>query len=943
MLEITDMRLRLQLASLFLLLFSFANAQIKLSGKVVNSKNEPVAGVSVKIVGASGGTTTDVEGRYTLNLSTGKKYELEFSTIGYSSKLVNDIEVGQGLDNELNVVLEVAAKNIEGVVVKATSRRQESTAALLSFQKNNIALSSGLASDFIRRTPDKNTGEVLKRVSGASIQDNKFVIIRGLSDRYNSVVINNASLPSTEPDKKAFSFDVIPSALIDNIIINKTATPEFTGEFAGGLVQINTKDVPTKDVLSLGISFGFNTQSVFKDFISNKRNSTDWMGFDNGNRELPKGFPSTAQAYRSLGGSNAGVQQQIELSKLFSNDVYNVKNTTALPTQTYSLTWGNSSRTRNGGTFGTILSLQYRNSMLQYDVERKLHESNGDVLVEVEDAQNKYSVNVGALANFTYIKGRHKVSFKNLFNQLLEDNYYTRVGASNDRIQDINFRSSVLNQRSLYSGQLEGEHQLTNSGIRLRWNGNFAYNSKSQPDLRTSAYFRSKGTNDPFEYNDDDTRRFFSELKDFSYGANGSLAIPFTLGENKQTFKAGGSTLIRVRDFKSRILRYEPANASQFDAAKNLLPYNEIFAPENISMDGFKILDFTNNQDKYFGVSATNGMYGMFDNKFGEMIRLVWGVRVENFQQFLTTKDVSSKRVVVDTEKWDVLPSFNFTLSPSGKHSIRLSGSRTIARPEFREIAPFSFYDYESNYGVNGNPDLKRSSILNGDVRYEFYPKGGEAITVGAFYKSFDDPIELRLNPSSVLDRRNYEYANADKAYAIGAEFEVRKNLDLISQHLDAFNIFANLTYIYSKVTLASTSGTGGSTTASRPLQGQSPYLVNAGLQYNSKNTLWNGSLLYNRVGQRLALVGLNDLGFPDIYERPRDQVDIQLARKVFKNRGEFKITWADLLNPAYYFYENTDGKKSFTNGTDRLFSSYKPGSTITVGFTYDFNLGSNK
>ena len=242
-----------------------------------------------------------------------------------------------------------------------------------------------------------------------------------------------------------------------------------------------------------------------------------------------------------------------------------------MPTQAYSLTWGNSAKTRNGGTFGTILSLQYRNSMLKYDVERKLHENNGDVLVEVQDAQNKYSVNVGALANFTYIKGRHKISFKNLFNQLLEDNYYTRTGVSNDRIQDINFRSSVLNQRSLYSGQLEGEHQLTNSGIRLRWNGNFAYNSKSQPDLRTSAYFRSKGSNDPFEYNDDDTRRFFSELKDFSYGANGSLAIPFTLGENKQTFKAGGSTLIRVRDFKSRILRYEPANSSQFDPAKNTL------------------------------------------------------------------------------------------------------------------------------------------------------------------------------------------------------------------------------------------------------------------------------------------------------------------------------------------------------------------------------------
>ncbi len=290
-----------------------------------------------------------------------------------------------------------------------------------------------------------------------------------------------------------------------------------------------------------------------------------------------------------------------------------------------------------------------------------------------------------------------------------------------------------------------------------------------------------------------------------------------------------------------------------------------------------------------------------------------------------------------------MLPSFNFTFSPSTKNNIRLSGSRTVARPEFREIAPFSFYDYEVNYAVNGNPDLKRSSILNGDVRYEFYPKAGEAISIGAFYKKFDDPIELRLNPSSVLDRRNYEYSNADKAYTVGAEFEVRKGLDFISQHIDAFSVFANLTYIYSKVTLASTSGTGGATTANRPLQGQSPYLVNLGIQYNSKNTIWNGSLLYNRIGQRLALVGINDLGFPDIYERPRDQVDFQLAKKIFNKRGEFKITWADLLNPAYYFYENTDSKKAFTEGTDRLFNSYKPGSTITVGFTYDFNLGSKK
>jgi TonB-dependent receptor len=418
------------------------------------------------------------------------------------------------------------------------------------------------------------------------------------------------------------------------------------------------------------------------------------------------------------------------------------------------------------------------------------------------------------------------------------------------------------------------------------------------------------------------------------------LFFPFNLGKEKQSVKIGGSTLIRVRDFRSRIFKYVPADFSQFESSKANLGFSEIFLPENIALDGFIIEDFTNNQDEYFAASIVNGMYGMFDNKLSDKVRIVWGVRVENFQQFLTTTDVTTKRIIIDTDKWDVLPSLNFTYSPSNKHNIRISGSRTVSRPEFREIAPFSFFDYEVNYAVNGNPELKRGTILNGDIRYEFYPRGGEAITIGAFYKKFDDPIEFRLNPSSVLDRRSYEYRNADEATSIGVELEIRKSLEFLSPSLEVFNVFANLTYITSKVTLSSVTSIGVTTTADRPLQGQSPYLVNLGLQYNSDNNQWNGSLLYNRIGQRLALVGLDDLGFPDVYERPRNQLDLQLAKRVLKNKGEIKLTWSDMLNAKYFFYENVDGKKAFKSESDRLFYSYTPGSTVTIGFTYDFDLG---
>ncbi|MBU6177205.1 MAG: TonB-dependent receptor [Bacteroidetes bacterium] len=937
--------MQVRLSILFIALFFIAtqaSAQlIPFVGKIINTKNEPLVGAYVTIEGANTTTlSTDVEGKFYTKLEVGKKYTFKVTNAGYESKQVADVVVNPNQENILEIVLQESAKsNLQSITLTSSSRRQENTSALLSFQRNNISLSSGLAADFIRRTPDKNTGEVLKRVSGTSIQDNKFVVVRGLSDRYNAALLNNAQLLSSEPDKKAFSFDLIPSLMVDNIIINKTATPDLTGEFAGGLVQINTKDVPARSILTVGVSWGLNNQSTGKDFTSNTRNSTDWLGFDDGTRAMPAGFPTSPQAYRILSGSNIGIAQQIELSKLFNNEVSKEVATTAAPIQTYNLTWGVNKKFKKGGVFGSIISAQYRSSMLNFEVERKLHQDDGDLLVQLFDEQNKYSINSGLIANFTYVKGKHKISFKNLFNQLFEDNYYTRTGVSFDRIQDIDFRSSVLNQRSLYTSQLEGSHQLTKSGVKLNWNGNVGYNWKTQPDLRTYAYFRPKGTSAPFEFNDDDTRRFFSDLKDYSYGANGSILIPFKMGKFKQSFKAGGSTLIRIRDFRSRIFRYEPANITQFNSQLVYLPYDQLLSPNNMFTRGFKILDFTNNQDKYFGVSVLNGAFAMFDNKFAEEWRLVWGVRAENFQQFLTTKDVTAKRVIVNTEKWDILPSFNLTFSPSPKHNIRLAGSQTVARPEFREIAPFSFFDYEVNYAVDGNPDLKRSSILNGDVRYEFYPKAGEGITLGAFYKSFTNPIELRLNPSSVLDRRNYKFYNAQDATTIGAELEIRKNLVSLQDGDAQLSTFVNLTYINSTVTLASTSGGGQAVSSSRPLQGQSPYLMNMGLQFDNSKKGISSSLLYNRIGQRLSLVGLNDLGFPDVYERPRDQVDFQLTKKIFAGKGELRLTWSDILNPYYYFYENVNEQTSFQDGTDRLFYAFKPGSTITFGFTYDFSI----
>jgi len=932
------------LACLYLLISSSIFSQaIRLNGKVINQKNEVIPGATISMDENAKRIAADIDGRFALTLEKGKKHSITVSSAGYSTKIVEDLEVfSSSDDNAITVILETKS-SLEEVVIR-TSVRKESTSALVNFQRNNTSLSSGLAADFIKRTPDKNTGEILKRVSGTSIQDNKYVVVRGLGDRYNTAFLNGAQLPSSEPDKKAFSFDIIPSSVVDNIIINKSATPDLTGEFAGGLVQVTTRDVPNKNFFSFGASLGYNTNSTFKDFLSNERSATEKIGFTDGRREIPAGFPANRQSYNILLNRTDGQAKQLELSRLFRDDGYSQQILNAGPVQTYNIAWGTGKRFKNNSSLGTIISVLYRKSMLKYDVDRALYEADGNPLLQFTDRQNKYNVNLGAMANIAYVKGRHKVSFKNLFNRYFEDNYYIRSGPNKDRGGMVDLRSSVLNQRTFYTGIFEGNHQFSPAALKFYWNAAYSLNDKQQPDLRTTAYFSPGFASGAYEWDQDDSRRFFSDLRDHGFSGNAALTIPFNAFNEKQNLKIGGSSLVRFRNFKSRIFRYVELNGSDFDKSYASLPYDQIFNRSNINPNGFVLEEFTNNEDKYFGVSTLNAGYVMLDNKFSEGLRVIWGARIEFFEQFLHTKDRSTKRIIINNEQWSILPSVNISYSFNPKNILRLSAAKTVSRPEFREIAPFQFFDYESTFGVRGNEDLKMTDIYNFDARYEIYPGAGEAITIGGFYKRFVNPIEFRLGTESVTTRRNYFFQNAKDANTFGLELEARKNLRFLGGNSDLFSnfsVFANFTYIFSQVTF-NDELLGKIVSADRPVQGQSPYLVNGGLQYNATNSGWSGTLLYNRVGNRLTLVGYSSLGFPDVYENPRDVIDLQIAKKVLKKKGEIKLTYGDIMNQRIILYENTDKSRSFKKGTDRIFSAYSPGSMITLGFTYDFDYNSN-
>lgn len=901
----------------------------KISGKVSDQKTgETLIGVTIKVVGLTKGAATDVEGRYVIGGMAAGKYTIEASYVGYSTKRITDVEIKGSLSTVVDLIMEESNDQKLNEVVITASVKQESVNALYSSQKNSARISSGITADQIRRSPDKNTSEVLKRVSGASVQDGKFLVIRGLSDRYNVALINNSLLPSTEPDRRAFSFDIIPSNMIDRIVINKTASPDLPGDFAGGVTQVITKDIPDNNFINFSIATGYNTQATFKDFTSNKRNGTDFLGFDDGSRGIPSGFPSSRALYNP-----ANAAQRVAFSKLFSNP-YKDETTTALPVQTYQFTWGNVARFKNESSFGSIISLNYRREQTKRNAERESFDGI-NFINKYNDLNYRYNVALGALANFSYVKGKNKLSFKNLFNQSFEDSYIDRSGYINQNT-DIRFNSSELNEKSLLSSQLEGEHQLGSKNWKFDWNLNYALTTRDQPDLRSIIYSRVQGSNEPFSMGDDVTRRFFSDLTENNYGGGASLNIPFQFLEKKSNLKVGVLKQMRDRDFNSRTFLYGPAG-SEFNASKLTLPKDLIFNPENIGTDGFVLDEITNNPDSYEGKTDLNAGYLMLDNNLAEKVRLVWGVRVEDYTQSIKSLNNSGVRTNFEKSFFDVLPSFNLTYALTTKSNFRLSGSKTVSRPELRELAPFVFINQEENVQIAGNPNLVRSQNTNADIRFETYSSAGEAFTLSLFYKNFDKPIEQITDGSATPDNLKFNYNNADRAYSYGFEIDLRKKLSFISdvQLLNNTTAFANFTYIKSQVE-SSLAGF-----QKRALQGLSPYLINAGLQYTStKGVSFNA--LYNRIGDRIAKVGNPNI--PNLYEKGRDVFDLQLSKRVLKDRGEFKLSVSDIFNQSVVSYFNYGpDNKVYNRQDDVVYYGYKGGTNFTLGFTYNINLKSNK
>jgi outer membrane receptor for ferrienterochelin and colicin len=927
-------RTTLLFSLIFFSLLGTAGAQeYKLNGKVLNEKNEALAGVSVNIKGGSG-TTTDIAGRFSIKITSGRKYELEFSAIGYETKMVSDVEVLDGQVNELNILLNVKATTGENVTVSASrsNARKESAAALIAFQKNTNTIASVISAEAIRRSPDKNTGEVLKRIPGASIQEGRFLVVRGLADRYNQAMLNGILLTSTEPDRKTFSFDLIPAAMIDNIVINKAFIPEYPGEWAGGLIQVNTKDIPSKNFFSIQVGTSVIPQTTGKKFYKDAAGKLDWLGIDDGTRGFPKGYTSKYE----FGMLDAAAKSAI------GRDMRNewVATETNVPVNINFQVNGGFNSKIFGKTLGGNFGIIYNRTSRYMELVNRRNVINDNVLMSIEtdfrDDRYAQEIAAGAMGSLSLqLNSMNRISIKSLLN-VNTSNFVTHRNGTDISRQDMYLQGQEFRfkQNTFFTTQLTGEHNLSNR-LKFKWYGAFNILDGYIPDQRRLLYSRA-GEQEPFRAVISNTlsqqsgSRIFQSLSDYIYTGGGDLNYTFNWMGQKQGLKGGYMLQVKDRLFDAILFaNYLPVGNN----AIRELPPSQIFDPSNFG-DGsansnlFAFNAIIDRTYRYMANTILNAGFLQMDNQFGNSLRVVWGLRVEHFDQLVGSVKKWDPRHTY-SKVTDFLPGINATWKLNNKTNIRLSASQTVIRPELRELADLNLYDFELNASVQGNPNLQRTKVINSDLRYELYPRAGEVFTAGVFFKHFDKPIEQLLNEGGG-GASTFTFQNPEKAFSYGAEVEFRKKLDMI-RALKNFTFQANVAYIHSRVEDVLLD-------VDRSLQGQSPYVMNIGLLYDHQKTGFSSTLLFNQVGERIYLVGDKSAGAgtPDTYEAPRSVIDWQLAKKLFDDKAEIRLNISDLLNTTQYFYQNVGSdKRSFQKGQDAYRFTRRLGTTFSISFNY--------
>ncbi len=930
---------------LFLIsIFIFANGIIR--GTVIDdATGEPIMSANVLIDGTDIGTLTDFDGNYSLKLKAGT-YTVIISSIGFTKTIINNVIVTNNVIKSLDISLSPANEQLQEIVINS-SKSRHSASALLTMQKKSVKLLDGISSESISKNGDSNVANALKRVTGVSIEDGKYIYVRGLSDRYTKTTLNGVTIPGLDPDKNTVQMDLFPTNLVDNIIVYKTFSPDLSGDFTGGLVNINTKDFPRRKTFVVGLGYGYTSGMNFNsNFILYKQGSSDWLGFGNNTRKL--GFnENTIIPDESLNNP-----QLTKLTKSFSKELGVTKGADSFLNQNFNLSFGNQYEKENV-ILGLNIALNYASDFTFYsDIKQGIYfkDTNSSI-----NKLEKREVTTGSLGENNVIWSgliggalkfdKNKYSISLFHSQNGNGQAADYISQNFDETNATLYKDAIqYSQKSISNLILKGKHYIYDNKWTLNWKLSPTYSSILEPDVR-STRLSYDNTTDTFQLQLGDgagINRYYRSLHEINFAAKADVNYRFKfLNDTDSKLKFGFANTFKTRDYN--ILDFSINKTSDFNNFTE--NPNTILIDSNIwnttSQSGVFVQGLQNRNNKYHANSNIFAGYIMDELKISEKFKTIVGVRVEkaiiNYDGYFNT--VKFKKLVHN--EMVILPSLNIIYATHKNSNLRLSYSKTVARPSFKEKSNAHIFDPISQNLFIGNLTLKETNIDNLDIRWENFFQSGQMVSVSGFYKNFKNPIEIvpfQLSPNNIQPK------NTENAIVYGCELEIKKNL---TKENAKFHITTglNFTYIFSKVNIkkviVNTNGKteyelrkenardGETIEKFRTMQGQSPFIVNASINLYNEN--FNTNLSYNVQGEKLTIVGSGIV--PDVFEDPFNSLNFK-GSYIFGKDRRYKISFAvkNILNDNFNQYFSS------YKSDNEVYRSYSKERNFSIGFNYKIN-----
>lgn len=892
----------------------------RLTGRVVDpASGAPLSTVRVFVRGSDVSVTTGEDGTFSLTLPEGP-WDLSLVRPGYATGAVTATVVADG-EVSVAVTMEKTGLQLSDFTISAP-RIVGGTASVLDERREASTVSDILGAEQMSKSGDSDAASALKRVTGLTVIGGKYVYVRGLGDRYSATLLNGSSLPSPEPEKRVVPLDIFPSSLIEQVVIQKTFSPDRPAEFGGGVVEVITRSVPEKPLFNLGVSGTYASGTTFGDGRVGAAGPTDWLGFGARHRALPAELDAASEdeAIKPAGRFSEGgyTPEELEaLGELLPNRWG--LSSRALPPD-FGATLNAGGRVRFGDlSLGGLVGAVYQNGWDVDDGVRSVYASGADGLVESRrttftSTENEVRLG-GALALGAEWKDVVKVTSTTLLNRTsvatgLRYDADDPTGSSDTRTE----RSAWVEQQLLFE-QLAAEVDL--GVVKVEGRYATAVASRLEPDRREWSYLRTEEGAYVLSQRGSWSDIQYLALQELMRDGGVDVTVPLPWPREGTALKLGGLRASRERASGTRRFGFQFHGTEGLDLGA---PIEDLVVPDNIGEEGegdggyLQIEENTINSDDYSAGQELYAAYGMADVVWTERLRSMAGVRFERSVQSVTTFeqfDTTKAPVVADLGASDWLPAgmLTYAIGPKAEPDrmlLRAGYGRTLSRPEFRELTEVQYYDYRTGRTLYGNPDLHRATIENVDARWEWYPREGESLSAGAFFKYFDHPIESVVAVSAVSGSVG-TFANATSATNVGAEFDARQRLDRIHPLLSDVYVSGNVSIIASQVDLSDTEG--NQTSDRRPLQGQSPWVVNAQISYENPDLRTAVSLLYNAFGPRIVDVGTS--GIPDTYEMPVHRLDLVWSQGIGKHwttrvKGSNLLDWPAIQKVGDNISEST-------------------------------------